>query len=203
MKDLVYSGQQSYRLEIVGLVRKLPVIEIAPNQWIASFVLLGDTELVQSCGRSLAERLVSWELDCLVVPEGRAVALAHVVAHQLSSPHRQMRYIVIRKAVKPYMRDPLVQVYSTITTSGQQQLVLDREDAMRLEGQRVCVLDDLISTGGTIRSVIGLAGHAGGKVCCVAVVLLEGQEAAAEPAARTGGVPVVWLGAIPMFTARA
>jgi adenine/guanine phosphoribosyltransferase-like PRPP-binding protein len=63
----------------------------------------------------------------------------------------------------------------------------------------VCVLDDLISTGGTTRAVAELATAAGAAVCCVAAVLLEGEDTVANPTARTNGVPVVWLQAIPQF----
>jgi len=199
MKDIRYTGQQTYRLEIAGIRRELPLIEVAPGQWIASFVLMGDTELVERCGKALAHRLRSWELGCLVVPEGRGLPLAQVIAASLSAPDAYLPYIVARKGIKSYMRNPLVHSVNTITTAGEQQLVLDGADFDRLRGRNVCVLDDLISTGGTARAIAELATTAGAAVCCVATVLLEGEATVADPAAKTGGIPVVWLGAIPQF----
>lgn len=201
MKDLTYRGQENYLLEIVQVQRKLPMIEVAPDQWIASFVLMGDTELVEKCGKALADQLKQWELDYLVVPEGRGLPLAQVIAFHSSTPHAYLPYIVVRKQVKSYMRDPLIHYVSTITTAGEQQLVLDGADAVRLPGSKVCVLDDLISTGGTTRAVAELAMTAGAEVCCVAAVLIEGEEVVSNPAAKTGGIPVVWLAAIPQFKA--
>lgn len=201
IQDLPYHGQESYALRLAGVERELPLLELAPDLWIASFVLLGDTELVEKCGVALAEKLAVWELDALVVPEGRGLPLAHVIAASLSSSDAYLPYIVARKAIKPYMQNPLTHTVRTVTTAGEQTLVLDGADAARLRGSRVCVLDDLISTGGTMRALIELAASAGAQVVCVAAVLLEGEAAVADPAGKTGGVPVVWLGAIPQFTA--
>ena len=199
MKDIRYTGQQTCRLEIAGIRRELPLIEVAPGQWIASFVLMGDTELVERCGKALADRLKGWQLDCLVAPEGRGLPLAQVIAASLSAPDAYLPYIVARKGIKSYMRNPLVHTVSTITTAGEQQLVLDGADVDRLRGRKVCVLDDLISTGGTTRAIADLATTAGAEVCCVATVLLEGEATISDPAAKTGGIPVVWLGVIPQF----
>ncbi len=202
MRDIIYSGQKTLALEMAGVRRDLPVVKLAPNQWIASFVLLGDTELVEKCGRALATRLDTWNLDCLLVPEGRGLPLAHVIAASLSTDGVYVPYIVARKGVKSYMQNPLVSAVSTVTTAGEQQLVLDGSDASRLSGHRVCIVDDLISTGGTTRAVIKLAGEAGAHVCCVAAVLLEGEDTVANPSGRTNGIPVVWLQAIPQFKSR-
>jgi adenine phosphoribosyltransferase len=199
MRDLIYSGQKTLALEIAGVRRDLPVVELAPNQWIASFVLLGDTELVEKCGRALATELAQFELDCLVVPEGRGLPLTHVIAATLSTGDAYLPYVVARKAVKPYMQNPLISSVSTVTTAGEQLLVLDGADADRLNGSRVCVVDDLISTGVTTRAVVELATGAGATVCCVAAVLLEGEDTVADPSGRTNGIPVVWLQAIPQF----
>jgi adenine phosphoribosyltransferase len=199
MKDIIYTGQKALTLEIVGVRRELPIVELAPDQWIASFVLLGDTELVEKCGRALARRLDRWKLDCLIVPEGRGLPLTHVIAASLSTADAYVPYIVARKGVKPYMKNPLLCAVSTITTAGEQLLALDGADANRLNGRRVCVVDDLISTGGTTRAVAKLAAAAGADVCCVAAVLLEGEDTLANPTGRTNGIPVVWLQAIPQF----
>lgn len=199
MQDIQYNGQSTYLVQIAGLKRELPLVEVEPGEWIASFVLLGDTELVEACGRALAAKLKSWKLEALLVPEGRGLALAHVIAAQLSTPDHFMPYIVVRKGVKAYMQNPLVHTINTITTSGQQELALDRRDAVQLRGRRVCVLDDLISTGGTTRAIVSLGQTAGAEVACVSAVLLEGAEAVANPAGKTDGIPVVWLEAIPRF----
>ena len=190
---------KTYELTVAGVTRRLPILEVAPGQRIASFVMLGDTELTAGCGRLLADRLEAWNLDCILVPEGRALPLAQVIAFHLSRPERFLPYVVVRKGIKAYMRSPLVQHTTTVTTAGEQALVLDGVDAARLRGRRVCVLDDLISTGGTIRAVAEIGRMAGAQLCCVAAVLLEGADTVADPQAKTGGLPAVWLGTLPTF----
>ena len=141
-----YTGQTYYELEVCGLKRRLPLIQVKPDLWIASFVMLGDTQLVNVCAGALAARLAGYDFDFLVGPEAKAVPLLHALSAILG--HRQ--YIVCRKSVKSYMQDPLIVETQSITTEGVQTLVLDGVDAARLRGKRVAVVDDVVSTGGSI-----------------------------------------------------
>lgn len=164
------SPQETYKLGVAGLTRHLPKVRVSPTLRIASFVMLGDTELVERCAEALYHHpdYPKFEVDVLVCPEAKAIPLAHALARLT-----QVNYIVVRKSVKSYMQDPLVAEAQSITTAGKQQLVLNGADVVKLRGHQVCIVDDVVSTGGSITGLENFLRKAGCRVICKVAVLLE------------------------------
>jgi adenine phosphoribosyltransferase len=99
---------------------------------------------------------------------------------------------VLRKSVKGYMKQPLTVKVKSITTAAAQSLVLDGTEANRLRGSRVVVVDDVVSTGGSLRACEELLGQVGAQIIARATVLLE-----------EGGYEnpnLISLGTLPIFT---
>jgi len=189
-----YEGQEYYEIAVAGLRRRLPVVPINDSLWIAAFVLWGDVELTNACARLLADRLRPLSFDCIVSVEAKALPLAHMVATYLSDERagRYFPYAVCRKSVKSYMKEALTVQVKSITTATVQTLVLDGADARRVRGRRVAVVDDVVSTGGSLRAVDELLERVDGDVVARAAVLLE-----------EGGYQdphLIHLGTLPIFT---
>jgi adenine phosphoribosyltransferase len=189
-----YEGQEFYEITVAGLRRRLPVVPITDSLWIAAFVLWGDIELTNVCARALAERLRPLQFDYVVSVEAKALPLAHMIATYLSDPvaGRFFPYVVCRKSVKGYMKNPLTVEVKSITTAAPQTLVLDGREAERLRGARVAVVDDVVSTGGSLQAVDELLRRVGAHVAARATVLLE-----------EGGYQnpdLISLGTLPVFT---
>lgn len=161
---------KSYTLRIGPVVRELPVVPVSGDLSIASFVMLGDTALIEAAADALAAhpRFPRSGIDLLVCPEAKAIPLTHALAVRLGC-----NYIVIRKAVKSYMQNPLVEAVTSITTKGTQHLVIDGPDRAELAGKRVCIVDDVVSTGGSLRAIETLLAKTGCTVVAKAAVLLE------------------------------
>ena len=161
-----------YELNVAGLVRKLPKVKINDELAIASFVMLGDTKLTESCALYLTNHpdfpKGDNDIDVVICPEAKAIPLVHVISRILG-----VDYIVARKSVKGYMVDPIVEKVESITTIGEQMLVLDKPDADKIKGKNVCIIVDVVSTGGSIISVEKLMKKAEADVVCKAAVLLE------------------------------
>ena len=160
-----------YRLSVAGLERDLPIVEVAPGLNIASFVILGDAELVVKVAPELARRLPP--VDYLVSAEAKGIALVQEISRLLGLK----RYMVARKSVKPYMINPLVTEVVSITTQKKQILCLDGQDVKRIRGKRVAIVDDVISTGASLEAVEHLVKEAGGQVVAKAAILAEGEAA--------------------------
>lgn len=159
-----------YKLHVAGLTRRLPKIRINDTLTIASFVMLGDTELIEKAAQGIYDHpdFPKYDIDILVCPEAKAIPLTHVLAKLI-----QVNYIVARKSLKSYMSNPIVEKVSSITTKGEQLLVLDGPDVENIRGRNVCIVDDVVSTGGSLKSLENLLSKVGCKVICKTAVLLE------------------------------
>ncbi|MBI5562817.1 MAG: adenine phosphoribosyltransferase [Deltaproteobacteria bacterium] len=188
-----YNGETHYDLSIGTIERRLPVIRLNPVTWIASFVMLGDVALIEHCAELLC-RKVSPDYDVIAVPEAKAIPLAHSMARLCG----RADYCVMRKSVKSYMSGELSVPVDSITTGRRQRLYLDGADAERIKGRRVLLVDDVISTGGTLAACAGLIEAAGGRLHQAASALMEG-EAWAGAVGSYGTRPAVHLAAIPVF----
>jgi adenine phosphoribosyltransferase len=181
------SKRSSYAVEIAGVHRELPLFEIKPGLTIAILNILGDVELVRASANALAEKLKDYQYDVLVTAEAKSIPLAHVLAEIVQKP-----YVILRKSYKPYMGNALVAETLSITTGKPQTLYLDEKDRSLMSGQRVVILDDVISTGSTLQGMRMLIEKAGSKVVAQAAIFTEGE--------RAKWAEIIALGHLPLFT---
>lgn len=167
---LPFRGQPTYDLEIAGTVRTLPLIQVAPDTWIAYYYSLGDTEVIDRAARILAPKLES--CDLFVTTETKGIPLAHAIATYLGLKP----YVVCRKEIRPFMLSPLLVRYKPITAKTEQELFMDGRDANKIRGKKVGIVDDIVSTGETLQAMGDLVKQAGGEVVAKAALLLEGEE---------------------------
>lgn len=174
-----------FDIELAGIKRKLPIVPISEKVSIASFVIFGDTDIVEPCARELAKLLP--QADYLITAEAKSIPLIYEMAKVMNMP----RYIIARKSVKGYMVNPIITKVKSITTDKEQMLCLDENDINLLKGAKVAIVDDVISTGGSIAAVETLVQEAGGTVVARAAILAEGEAADRKD--------IVYLGKIPVF----
>ena len=177
--------EKTYRLEVAGLVRNLPIIPISDTLCIASFVILGDTGVVKAAAPELVKRLPG--VDVIVTAEAKGIPLVHEMAHLLGME----RYYVARKSTKAYMADPVVDEVNSITTTEKQMLCMDGKDAQAISGKRVAIVDDVISTGESLEALERLVTAAGGIVTARAAILAEGDAALRDD--------IIFLEELPLF----
>jgi adenine phosphoribosyltransferase len=175
----------TYNIEVAGVKRELPIIKIKEDLSIASFVILGDTELVCAAAEEIVKKLP--ELDVLVTAEAKGIPLTFEISRLL----KMKKYIVARKSVKPYMDSPIIDEVVSITTQKKQLLVLDEQDALYIKGKRVAIIDDVISTGESIKAIERLVESAGGIIAAKAAILAEGDAAKRND--------IIFLEMLPLF----
>lgn len=159
----------SHRIEIGSVVRDLPIREVAPGVRVALFNVLGDWALAEAGGAALAAKLPKG-VDALVMPDGKATALLHVMGRVTGLPT-----FVARKEKKPYMADPVrTATYRSITTDRAQALHLGADDAEKLAGRKVAIVDDVVSTGGTLIAMRSLMAEVGAETVAVMALFTEG-----------------------------
>ena len=178
-----------YTLEVAGVTRQLPIMQVSDTLCIASFVILGDCEIVTKSAPLIEERLP--QVDYIVTAEAKGIPLVHELCRLRNLPY----YIVARKSVKPYMSKPLTDEVVSITTQKKQTLCLDGKDALLLKGKRVAIVDDVISTGESLSAMERLVDKAGGEIVANAAILAEGDAARRED--------IIFLEELPLFPVEA
>ncbi len=175
----------TYPVEVAGVKRELPLVEVAAGVTIALLNILGDVEFVNACAGALAEKLDAVDYDVLVTAEAKSIPLIHVLADYASKP-----YVVLRKAYKPYMGEALSAETVSITTGKPQTLFLDQKDHELIQGKRVVLVDDVISTGSTQQGMRAVMDKAGAELAAEAAIFTEGDEAKWAHIIALGHLPV-------------
>lgn len=178
----------THEININGVVRHLRKFEVAPGVVIAILNILGDVEFVQAAGAGLAEKFKEIEYDALVTAEAKSIPLIYELAVLTGKP-----YVVLRKNYKPYMGDAVRAETESITTGKKQTLILDEKDKELIEGKRVILVDDVVSTGSTQQAMRSVMDEAGAEVAAEAAILTEGDKAKWANIIALGHLPV-WLG---------
>ena len=174
-----------YPMTIAGLERKLPLCPISDELMIGAFVIFGDPELTCKAAEELVKRMP--EHDVLITAESKGIPLVHEMARQAGEP----RYVLARKSVKLYMRNVFSAEVRSITTDHKQVLYVDGDDAAYLKGKRVVIVDDVISTGESLRAIEELVRQAGGNIVGRMAILAEGEAADRDD--------IVYLEKLPLF----
>ena len=171
IKILLYGGNKimTYEMDIAGLKRELPICPVSDNLSIGAFVMFGDVELTVHCAAELLK--LAPEYDYLIAPEAKAIPLLYEMARQSGAE----KYFLARKGAKAYMSGVFEVEVKSITTAAVQKLVIDTADAEMIRGKRMLILDDVISTGESLRAMETLVTEAGGIIAGKMAVLAEGD----------------------------
>ena len=175
----------TYEMDIAGLKRELPICRVSDDLYIGAFVMFGDVEVTVHCATELLK--LAPEYDYLIAPEAKAIPLLYEMARQSGAKE----YFVARKGLKVYMPRPLHVTVRSITTQHDQDLYLSGEEADKIRGKRVLIVDDVISTGESLRAMEELVEKAGGTVAGRMAVLAEGD--------AQNRKDIVYLGKLPVF----
>ena len=174
-----------YRMKVAGLERDLPICPVNENLYIAGFVIFGDQELTVACARELLNKAPQY--DYIITAEAKGIPLAHEMARQAGDA----KYILARKGPKLYMRDIFSVTVNSITTAKEQKLYLDGADAALMKGKRILIVDDVISTGESLKALEALVEKAGGIICGKMAILAEGDAIDRED--------LIYLEPLPLF----
>ena len=158
-----------FRINVAGLERDLLVCPLNDKLSIAAFIMLGDSELTERCAEELLK--IAPEHDVIITAESKGIPVAHEMARQ----NGKARYVVARKGLKVYMPNPISVPVNSINTLSSQQLYLGEDEVNLLNGKKVLIVDDVISTGNSLLALEKLVEKAGGIIVGKMAVLAEGD----------------------------
>lgn len=175
---------KSYKMTIAGLERELPYCEINEKLDIAAFIMFSDVELTVACATELLKKAP--DFDVILTAETKGIPLAYEMARQSGKT-----YVVVRKSVKLYMKNPTKVTVKSITTAKEQTMYLGEEDMEKIKGKRVLIVDDVISTGESLNAIEKFCEEAQATICGEAAVLAEGESADRDD--------IIYLEKLPLF----
>lgn len=176
--------QKFYEMNIAGLKRKLPLCAVNEKLDIAAFIIFGDVELTVAAAEELLKKVK--EFDVIATPEAKSIPLAYELSRQSGKP-----YVVARKGVKVYMREPISVDATSITTQHEQHLYLGSDEVDLMKGKKVLIVDDVISTGESLEAMRALIARAGAEISDCCAILAEGDAAKRDD--------IVFLEPLPLF----
>ncbi len=174
-----------FAVDIQGYQAQLPILTLPSGIRICFFNLHGDTNCTEHCGKEIAKRVA--DCDVVITAESKGLQLAHVVARELGHSY----YAVCRKSKKLYMQDGIEAKVQSITTGAEQTLYLSKHDVDLIRGKKVAIVDDVISTGGSLLGIEKIVEMAGGIICKKAFVLAEGDAADRDDVSYLATIPLL------------
>ena len=174
-----------YEMTIAGLKRHLPLCPINDTTQIGAFIMFGDSEITEKAAAALLK--LAPNFDVIVTAESKGIPLAHEMSRQSGYSD----YVVMRKGAKLYMRNVIQTEVNSITTDHIQTLCIGEDDEKLIKDARVLLVDDVISTGESMKSMETLVNQVGGIVAGRMSVLAEGDAAERDD--------IVFLEKLPLF----
>lgn len=176
-----------HEMTIAGIKRELPLFKVSDDLYIGAFIMFGDVEITVASARELLKKVP--EFDIMVTAEAKSIPLIYEMARQAG----RNDYVIARKGVKVYMKDIISTEVNSITTANQQHLYIGGDEADKIRGKKVLIVDDVISTGESLKALEALVEEAGGKIVGKAAVLAEGDAVERDD--------IIFLEKLPLFNA--
>lgn len=176
-----------YEMNIAGIEHKLPLCKVTDDLYIGAFVVFGNAKLTVACARELLKKAP--EYDYVITAEAKGIPLAHEIARQ----NEDNTYFIARKYPKLYMSGVFEVEVKSISTDKVQHLYLDTAEADMIKGKRILIVDDVISTGESLKAVETLVNKAGGVIVGKMAVLAEGDAQNRDD--------IIYLNPLPLFNA--
>lgn len=173
-----------HKMTIAGLERSLQKFPVSDSLDIAGFIIFGDVELTVAGSKELLDKVP--EFDVILTPEAKSIPIAYEMSRQSGKP-----YVVARKGIKVYMGNPLEVSVRSITTQKEQKLYLGEAEVALINGKKVLIVDDVISTGESLAAVRELVEAAGGIEAASCAFLAEGDACSRED--------IIYLEELPLF----
>ena len=174
-----------YEMNIAGLKRQLPLCKVTDELYIGAFIMFSDVEITKACAEELLKKAP--EFDIMITAESKGIPLAYEMARQAGVND----YIVARKGPKLYMQNIITTTVDSITTDHIQTLCIGQKEADMMRGKRVLIVDDVISTGESLKSIETLVNQVGGNIVGKMAVLAEGEAAERDD--------ILFLEKLPVF----
>jgi adenine phosphoribosyltransferase len=184
----------TYSVDIGSQRVDLPVVALNENLALALLITVDmGVSFMAKAGEELAEVLAPYDLDVVATVATMGIPLAVEVTRYLGLD----QYVVLHKTQKIHLADAITERVRSITTDAEQRLLFDRARIPDVEGKRVAIVDDVISTGASTGATLRLLRGVGAHIVTIGTLVTEAglwRAALGDDAAMVRA-----LGSIPVF----
>ena len=173
---------------------ELPVVALNEDLALALLITVDmGVRFMSKAGEELADILRPHDVDIVATVATMGIPLAVEVTRHLGLD----QYAVLHKTPKIHLADAISEPVRSITTNAEQRLLFDRARVPDVEGKRVAIVDDVISTGASTGAALRLLRRVGANIVIIGTIVTEAslwKEALGADAAMVHA-----LGSIPVF----
>jgi adenine/guanine phosphoribosyltransferase-like PRPP-binding protein len=161
-----------HEINLAGERFRLPIVQLDENTAIAHLIVINmGIRFGELVGKAISERFALLKPEIVVGCATLGIPVAIEVSRHLGLD----RYLILQKSPKFSLADALSEEVKSITTPLSQRLLLDRKSISVIQGKRVLVVDDVVTSGSSIAAAIRLVRRAGANVIGAGVILTEGH----------------------------
>jgi adenine/guanine phosphoribosyltransferase-like PRPP-binding protein len=184
----------SYDIQVGSQKVDVPLVQLADDLVVALLISVDQgVRFAERAGVELAAELAPFAPEIVVSVATMGIPLAIEVTRALGFDD----YVILHKTPKIHLADAIAEPVRSITTATEQRLLFDRARLGAVEGRRVAIVDDVISTGASSLAACALLRRVGAEPVVIGTLVTEGggwRERLGADAALVRS-----LGAIPLF----
>jgi adenine/guanine phosphoribosyltransferase-like PRPP-binding protein len=184
----------TYPVDIGSQHVELPIVSLNDTLALALLITVDmGVAFMEKAGAELAEVLAPYDVDIVATVATMGIPLAVEVTRHLGLD----QYVVLHKTQKIHLADAISEPVRSITTAGEQRLLFDRARIGDVEGKRVAIVDDVVSTGASTGASLRLLRAVGADIVAIGTMVTEAglwRDALGDDAAMVRA-----LGSLPVF----
>jgi len=156
-----------------GRQLRLPIRPLADGEHALASLIINQAsfEVLGALADDLAAKLISFEPDVVVGLPTLGLTLASEVARRIG----HSRYVPLGTSRKFWYLDELSVPMSSITTKQEKRLYIDPRMLPLLQGRRVALIDDVISSGTSIIAGLSLLQASGIEPVVIGAAMLQSE----------------------------
>ena len=163
----------TYEGHIGSQVLELPIVPLTDDLAVALLITVDrGVGFVERAGEELAAMLEPFGVEVVASVATMGIPIAIEVSRRLGLDD----YVIFQKTPKIHLADALSEPLRSITTGSQQHLLFDRNRVHVVAGRKVALIDDVISTGGSIHAALELLRRSNALPVAIGVLATEGTE---------------------------
>jgi adenine/guanine phosphoribosyltransferase-like PRPP-binding protein len=163
----------TYRARIGSQEIDLPIVPLAEDLAVALLITVDHgVQFATQAGRDLAELFADQRIEVVASVATMGIPIAIEVTRALGLDD----YLIFQKTPKIHLGDAISEPVKSITTGSLQRLLFDRARIDAARGRRVALVDDVVSTGASLRAALNLLRHVDAQPVAIGTLATEADE---------------------------